>query len=777
MAEGLPDEIAELAVVLRGIVTDFNDAMEEVRDELEQTKRKAQAAADAINDAMDFGRASAKMDRFEEKLEALGNEALTTKAKLESLSGTDVDIDTDDNLGATTTKVQGTIAALEALDDKDVEVDVDLDRDTFGRVAGSLSAPGGGGGGGDRGLRRSLEQDLSRLQDELFAVINIARKLGPVFQGLLVIVGTAVVAFATLIGAVGGLTVAATALASQLGKSDLRSAITRVEQAFVGLGAEFVDAFAPLIRNQVIPFLTQFANNLRAVIPDLVRLARENLPELLSALDDWPRAIVRFIERMETVVDVFDLIRDGVNLLTQAIRRVAQIFFTYAATGAEDLFGFDSGIDFQEQLQEQNRLLNEDFEAFFEAWRDLRGGGGAGYDGEDRFTGQLLSRRARETLQELQRTFGMIDELRGANIITLPEATSQRLSQLRSALEEILKIRERTDGQAAVDNALQRFGLPSIDSVEELKQRVRELQRDALEDQFQFDRSQLETGVFGPLQTTQKVEQRAVKFVRQFRDLASASAQGREEIRGLLKNMGLTGDQIDRIIERLREVTPIVDKIAQSVNEFASDISDTLASGLISAFRGLFDQGMSQLQRMQRRVRELRIRQRIRRTSDQLFDPETSALQSSIAIQRIGILRKQLQQVRDETNAVAQAFKNMARAAGRAVEQLAQKILRDLIQRAVLQLIRLLPGAGGAGSIAGGIFGFVGSLFGGDGGGGGGGMVGNFPMGGPTTAARAGGAAIQGGQAQIVGNSLVVPVELMDKATQQGQTLNERTGR
>lgn len=813
MAEGLPNEVAELAVVMRGIATDFTEAMEDMRDELQQTKLKAKETARAVNSAMDFDKAMREMERLEDKMEEVGDQMSQLKSRAELVDGTEIDIEVNadqeqlaiarqdvlsvdeleggqlqtpeadintdparDAIDELEDDIESAVAKLEVLDGK--SVDVDLDEDRFGDVSRRTVIGGsGGGGGGGGGGGRGIERDLSRLQDELFAVINIFRKISAVSKGIVSIIAVVIAAFATLITAVGGLTAAAVALGSQFGKADLRSTLTRLEQVFTGVAAEFVDAFAPIIQNQLAPFLIQFANDLRAAIPKLKQLTRNNLPEILSVLDGIVPAVVDFIQAMESITDAVDIVRDGFSLLMTPINMAGRMFTRGIGSLVESM-GFQTGKDSvygtgllpTDEVSFQKRL-----ERFQEAVSDFqREGSNRQTPGDSNFEGEVLSRRARDTIVELQRTLEMIDDLRGAEIITFPEAVSQRLSNMRSALEEILKIRSRTKGGEAVQNALERFGLPGIDSVKGLKQEIRSLQKEQLKSQTFFDTAQIEGGFGGFFNKMKETEKRFAKFIREYRKLPSVTLRSEEAVRELLRSMGRGPEEIDRIIKRLQNVKPLLFKITEAFRGFLRSLGQGFAEVFTNLIFKAFERGKSELEKARQKLNKIQLTQQLADARSRLASGDLTSLEFRATQQRIKVLRKELQKANKAVSAIGGAFRSMAQVAKQALQQLIQKLLVAIGKALILKALNAASGISGAGSIVGAIGQLIGSIGGGGGGGGGNSLgPGNFPTspGGPTLASRT------GRTAQLRGNNVIIPAETIGNAVNLGNSNQRRTGR
>lgn len=662
-------------VVIRGTVDDLQDALDEVDDALDQTARKAKAAGKEIESALSMRDTRRDLTRTEQQLERVGDEITKVAAKAEALDGKDIDIDVDSGGGG-----------------------FDLSPRT-----------GGSGGGGSSPSSRKFEQDLSRLNDEIFALFNIFRKMSGAMKVFTSTILAAVVSFGTVIAAVGGLAAAATALATKLGGRALRRSIGVAKRAFVEVGRQFVDAMAPVIRNQIVPFLLAFAQELRAVIPELVALTRNNLPELTSALTDWVEGIVDFVQLMETVTDVFDVVKDGLFLLNAAILRASQ--------GMADLI---PGIDFGENESVarvfQGATVQEQFNLFLEAIRDLFGGGDTTVEGGSaeglRGPTQKAVQRIREMrnqLAALGTRFGSFAQ--GANmgdILTPPKLASQRLSAYKGAFQEVLKLSKKAD--TSIKGAFKQVfgdttGAPQ--SLSELKDLVLLFQKRAAKTKFRFGLGEVRDGMKGVIQKGQEAEKMAVQFVRKFRKLPGVALESKEAVRGLLQQFNLAPGRIDQIITRLRGMTPVVDKARKAFRGFLRSIGEGVAGFLSKTLLGM--------QNLEEQA--LRNKIRIGQLNQKMFELANKGTRQ--AARRMKLLRKEAARLRKETTKIGVAFQKMKDMALRALQQLIQKLIVAIGKAVLLKALNAIPGVSGASSLVGGIgqlLGFVGGGSGGSGG-------------------------------------------------------------
>lgn len=792
MAEGLPDEFAELAVVVRGAVADFNAAMEDMQDTIDETRRKAERAGRSIEDALGLGRARRGVRSTRAELEDLGDE------------------------------ISQVVAQAEALDGKEIDVSIDFDKDSF---SGGAAASGGSGMSDldeeaektadsyekNRSGASNVSREWARLQDELFAVVQIFKAMPPQVKVFLGALATAAVSFATVGAAAGGLAAAATGLASVIGNQGIRSSLFRLRQEFVALGKEFTDAFTPLIRRVIIPAGRRFANELRDVIPELRGIARRQLPELARAIPQLVDAVVGFVQAMEAVTDFFQVLSLTGPRLVQSLRKNLQVDLPFGGAiqdlgsllgfgGQTKIFGDMTLTDALKELGVPRVLETKDpdkgiNELFREAVIDFLQSSGFGgqevsFPGVgtvqvperesnaslDRAQpGERLSATASQRLQEARRVLQMADDLRGAEIITFPEATETRLSELRSVLEELLKIRARTDGGGAVENALNEFGLPDIDSVKELQMRVRELQRQQVRSQFEFDRQGLQNSLRGVINKGRQIEKRAVQFVRKFRELPSVTLESEKQVRSLLQSLGLAPDRIDRIVKRLRNMTPVLQKVQEAFKGFLRQLGEGFAEVFTDLIFSAFERGKSELEKARQKLNKIQLQQQLADARSRLASGDLTSLEFRATQQRIKVLRKELQKANKTVSAIGGAFRSMAQVAKQALQQLIQKLIVAIGKALILKALNASSGISGASSIVGAIGQLIGSIGGGGGGGGGGSGLGpgNFPTspGGPTVASRT------GRTAQLRGNSVIIPAETLGNAVNLGNSNQKRTGR
>lgn len=645
-------------VVIRGTVDDLQDALDDVQDELDATARKAKAAGEQIDNALSTGEARRDLSRTEAELEDVGDE------------------------------IEQTAAKAEALDGKDIDIDVDHDNFDLTPVVGGSSGGGGGGGGGRDPINRKFEQDLSRLNDEVFALVNIFRKMSMAGKSLILGITTAIVSFATLIGSVGGLATAAAALATKLGDRELRRSMGVARRAFVEVGRQFVDAMAPVIRNQIVPFLLKFAQELRSVIPELVTLTRRNLPELTTALTGMVDGVVGFAQVMETVTDGFDLIKDAVLLLETAMLRGAQEMLELAGLDIAGSLAERSAVFSEGTLQERMDLL-------FESIQDM--GRSLGFAGETFLGVQIResdtedgpkadasglrgpSMKAVERLRKYRRELEKINQKQDASLLTRPEVAQQKLKAAESALDELLKL----DANAAKNVA--------PETIEALKDRVDRLRIAVVTAKGEFDLSQLQGGFKGVISKAQKSEKRLVKMVQEMRKLPGVALDSKEAVRSFLSDFGVADDRIEQVITRLRGITPLVDKIRKSFQEFLNQLGQGFAETLTTI---IFQFGKLEEQALQNQLRISQLNERMFKLADE---------GTKQAAKRMRLLRKEAARLREETTAIGIAFEKMKRVALRALEQLIQQIIVAIGKAAILAVLNSINGVSGASTLVGGI--------------------------------------------------------------------------
>lgn len=679
----LPSEFAELMVVLRGSVEDLEQSLEHINRQLEQTKQQAKAAGRAIDNALQLRRAERGAEDAAESVDDLSGEIIEAKA------------------------------AAEALDDTDIHIDVE--RDDFGITGGGLGRRGGGGGGDDGGrggLGRSIEQDLSRLQDELFAVFNIIRKMSPALQALLSSVILVTASFVGLNAAVGGLAAVATALATKIGDRGLRAALGRVQRVFVQLGRDFVQAFRPVIMKQVIPAAHAFANELRGAIPELRELVSNNLPELLNTITGWVDVVVDLTQVFETVVDAADLMIDTLT----AFNVFLQKFASELSMAIADEFGVELTMD---QLWGNMKPAWEDtMETWKESVRDL--GRSLGFEPGELFLGVRITEpdnareaegaptgpsikaveRVREMRKELDAITGRVREIKGygglSAIMTPPEQAQARLDALRSGFEEIITLAQKPE--ISVKGALAKVfpDRDNLDSLKDLVESVRHSMENLVAEQARFDLENLRSSLRGVIETTEQVEQRMVKAVREARKLPGVTLETKEQIKGWLKQFDLSERQIRQIISRLRGITPLVDNIRGAFKNFLSDIGDQFGRLVAQFLTGL------------RSFREEALRNQIElaEMNQRMFALAEEG--TPLATKKMKLLRMQAEELRKETTMLGAAWQSFVETAVQALQRLIQEIIVAIGKAAILAALNAATG-GSASSIVGALSGILSS--------------------------------------------------------------------
>jgi len=227
---------------------------------------------------LDFKLSISGADNVQDKIEDINDELLRLQSLASTLDGKDIDIkariDRDGSLSETvqTAKTLGEVADdldgdLLSVEDTeiglgvdrrelrneikaaveagsftaDVNADVDtnlvgsrltgelsgtdIDRDSTGKLGRISSALQG----------QSLAEDLSRLNDEAFAVASILSKLPSALSASVGAFAALAVGATAAVGAVGGLAAAATGLATKFGDQQLRQSLTRLQVLFEGV--------------------------------------------------------------------------------------------------------------------------------------------------------------------------------------------------------------------------------------------------------------------------------------------------------------------------------------------------------------------------------------------------------------------------------------------------------------------------------------------------------------------------------------------------------------
>jgi len=275
----------------------------------------------------------------------------------------DIEFDFDVDAASLRSKIK---AAVEA-GSFEADVDVDTDRkSSFGKRLGA------------EGLfkNQTVADDLSRLNDEAFALASLISKLS-------VKTGGTITAFLALsagalaaVAAVGGLATAATTLATRFGSAGVRQSLKRLQVVFEGVARDFVKSFeeAGIFENQLFPAARKVAAVLRKQIPVLTEFTKDNLPSLLDAVIGLTEAINDIVFGLDKLLSLFDVLFESFEVLFEAIPAFIELFL-------EDIGFGDAAPDFFREA------LIESFKSGGASLFNLLGFDPPPGDGTNRFVG------------------------------------------------------------------------------------------------------------------------------------------------------------------------------------------------------------------------------------------------------------------------------------------------------------------------------------------------------------------------------------------------------
>jgi len=239
-------EAEKLYVALGASLRDFEKGMDEAQDELDETDDQ--------------------VDRLSKSLQKLDSK------------GVDIDVDASD--------VAKAKALVESIDDADVDVDASS-------------------GGAGRAVASAVDGQVGRVAS---AATRAASSLGLVagasaaLAAALGLAGTAATAVAT--AGIGGAAVAATLAFEDAADADVASALTELKAVGRGLAKDFTTQMQPVLRDEVVPFLQQLAQEVKAVIPDLVAFSQKWMPSVIDALEGW-------VDNIPPTLRAFDALARG----------------------------------------------------------------------------------------------------------------------------------------------------------------------------------------------------------------------------------------------------------------------------------------------------------------------------------------------------------------------------------------------------------------------------------------------------------------------------------
>lgn len=241
----------------------------------------------------------------------------------------DIEFDFDVDAASLRSKIK---AAVEA-GSFEADVDVDTDRkSSFGKRLGAEGLFKG----------QTVADDLSRLNDEAFALASLISKLSVATGGTITAVLALSAGALAAVAAVGGLATAATTLATRFGSAGVRQSLKRLQVVFEGVARDFVKSFeeAGIFENQLFPAARKVAAVLRKQIPSLTEFTKDNLPSLLDAVIGLTEAINDIVFGLDKLLSLFDVLFESFEVLFEAIPAFIELFLEDIGLGdaAPDFF-------------------------------------------------------------------------------------------------------------------------------------------------------------------------------------------------------------------------------------------------------------------------------------------------------------------------------------------------------------------------------------------------------------------------------------------------------
>jgi hypothetical protein len=269
------------------------------------------------------------------------------------------------------------------------------------------------------------------------------------------------------VGVLGG---AATKLATTFGDTGLRSDLTELKGVFQGVARNFVDAFEPIIRGQIIPAARTFAAELNRAIPKLADFTETHLPSLLSAALGLVNNIVDVAQVMGTTFSVFDLLIEVVEGLIESMPALAEELTDTLTLGAVD---FDIWRD----------SLDETLQSLSTSTRDVFGTGAAT---ERALFGTEAQSPTEQLRAEMKRIFG---EEAAASLFSGGGLSGDGpLSGLDKGVQEFEEVRREIEG---IGRAMERGVLPRSEGLQQQFQAAKDalvsMAKQGLTDTEQFE--------------------------------------------------------------------------------------------------------------------------------------------------------------------------------------------------------------------------------------------------------------------------------------------------
>jgi hypothetical protein len=602
-----------------------------------------------------------------------------------------------------------------ALEAADFEADVDAS------LVGSRLAGGFDGGDVDRDSRsrlgrissalqgQSLAEDLSRLNDEAFAVASILSKLPSVLSASAGGFAALAIGAAAAVAAVGGLTAAATALATKFGDAGLRQSLTNLQVVFEGVARDFVQSFqnAGIFQDQLFPAARELARVIREQIPTLTAFTKENLPTLIDGAIFLAQGFDDLAHILDDALALFDILIESLELLVQALpalvsEGVDRLGLDELAPGAFKTDFFREGL--RESLNSIQDSINPT--PVNKAVQGPRTGGGAkAREGVVPFSG--VPAKATQKLRELQRQID-VARLKEKKLATFTEQDLQEslVSSYQKGVDKLLAVKEQTGRlPAATDDWIKKLEraqqkLTQLEEGKTIPESIKRLERATeiptaaeLQPRVQPDApaptdtslSQLQ-GLAKSADSISQINTLIQQARQQFDLLANQEAQqfvGRlQKARAELKKMkGVAVDlSLDGFNRTLREAIRNAASLGQKLADSVLGGVDQLSQGIGQSIGDALFADQDRLNRLRQRRRQIQQNLRQARQAGNV----QQIRQLSTELDRVN---QKLEQSETLAGRLGQAFKNFGRVAKQALESFVSEVVAAIAKIAALKLI------------------------------------------------------------------------------------------
>ena len=504
------------------------------------------------------------------------------------------------------------LAAKAAMGSMDEDIDVDVNRDVG-------LASGGGGDSVSSGRR-------GRLPGELGHTVSFFSRLGPAAQASI----AGVTALTGALGAAGGLSAAAVVAANKTGV--LTDEIEALKARGKGAARDFAEEFSPVLKSDVFP-------TLRSLI-GLVRESDSALAEFTSGTFDALRQLKQLQESGAL----------GRGLIGGPLAAIPgdQPF-------APDGFGLSallSAVPEEGATSEAQGLADRVSNALREVQQSLE-------KGRKRFSVEGLFGVDRAST--LESRISLLEELRtklikvraSTDLTKVPEMwpkLDRKIQDIQQSLEEYR--------QTLQDVQTEKPAAPAVPQVSPESQVISttasfqgSLELPPVDKAFTRLATRLQNINQMPfLPQTAKARKRTRSVVSAVRRLQQeGKLLSKEALKGFLRELGLSEELIDRVIEKLQRARRVGERMRRKLKRAAADL--TVQVGVdIGKSVGAAIMGLSEIQRLKKELSTLQLRQRRQRLRKRISEA-TSPLQTKALQKQLKLVSARLKKARSEAGA------------------------------------------------------------------------------------------------------------------------------